>query len=98
MEPVSDRNWSVGLVIDLAAGCHFFGSRLVRVGKSVVVWYDQSAGLVWSVWLHDVYGVFLAICENGHCWGSVPSLRERLRFRTGWSSSWIRWLRVRLDG
>lgn len=32
-----------------------FGSRL----KTVLVWYDESAGSVWSVWLHVVYGRFL---------------------------------------
>ena len=58
-----------------------FGSRL----KTVLVWYDESAGSVWSVWLHVVYGRCLLELQEWSLFGNsnAPSLRKRLRFRTG---------------
>ena len=90
--------WNDGSVFDSAAGCagwvavwFAFENRLSSGTLNRLVWYGLYGYTLCMVRL-------LAYWQEWSAGSSGSSLRERLRFRTGSSGSWIRWLRVRLDG
>ena len=87
-----------GLVFDSTAGRVCLGGRLVRVEKRF------SSGTMNRLVRYGLYGYTMCMGDivgfaRMVIGSNVPSLRERLRFRTRiYFGSWIRWLRVRLDG
>jgi hypothetical protein len=74
-----------GLALDSTAGRGRLGGRLVSRLETVLLVRDESAGSVWSVWLHVVYGLCLWDLQEWSLGGKAnePSLRKRSRFRTG---------------
>lgn len=94
----------VWLSIWLPADIFRLGRLLDRVEKrSALYTRSDRTVLVRSVLLHYVYWYVYGFARTvSERIVKILSLRERSRFRTGGHygclSSWIRWLRVRLDG